>query len=289
MTGFGRGSASGENFSVNVELKTVNNRFLDVNLRLSGELQQLESRLKHLIGERLSRGRVEVNIQYDKSDEITYELNRPMIAGYLAAMKQMQEEFSLGGEPDLNVVARLPNVVVPKKDDIDPAFLEGIESALSHAIDDLEKMREKEGELLRSELHTLINGIDSRLPTIESESANVAEEYRLRLTKRIGDMIAKSESQIELDQGRLAQEVSYLADRADISEEITRLRTHLGHFRSIMADDNEVGKRLDFLTQELNREANTITSKTSNMVVKENALQIKSDIEKIREQVQNIE
>ncbi len=289
MTGFGRGSASGENFSVNVELKTVNNRFLDVNLRLSGELQQLESRLKHLIGERLSRGRVEVNIQYDKSDEITYELNRPMIAGYLAAMKQMQEEFDLGGEPDLNVVARLPNVVVPKKDDLDPAFLEGIESALSDAIDDLEKMREKEGELLRSELHTLINGIDSRLPTIESESANVAEEYRLRLTKRIGDMIAKSESQIELDQGRLAQEVSYLADRADISEEITRLRTHLGHFRSIMADDNEVGKRLDFLTQELNREANTITSKTSNMVVKENALQIKSDIEKIREQVQNIE
>ena len=174
MTGFGRGSASGENFSVNVELKTVNNRFLDVNLRLSGELQQLESRLKHLIGERLSRGRVEVNIQYDKSDEITYELNRPMIAGYLAAMKQMQEEFSLSGEPDLNVVARLPNVVVAKKDDVDPAFLEGIESALAYAIDDLQKMREKEGELLRSELHTLINGIDSRLPTIESESANVA-------------------------------------------------------------------------------------------------------------------
>ena len=289
MTGFGRGSASGENFSVNVELKTVNNRFLDVNLRLSGELQQLETRLKHLIGERLSRGRVEVNIQYDKSDEITYELNRPMIAGYLAAMKQMQEEFSLSGEPDLNVVARLPNVVVPKKDDVDPAFLTGIESALASALDDLEKMREKEGELLKTELGSLIDGIDSRLPTIESESANVAEEYRLRLTKRIGDMLAKSESQIELDQGRLAQEVSYLADRADISEEITRLRTHLGHFRSIMADDNEVGKRLDFLTQELNREANTITSKTSNMIVKENALQIKSDIEKIREQVQNIE
>ncbi|MEO5857528.1 MAG: YicC/YloC family endoribonuclease [Pyrinomonadaceae bacterium] len=289
MTGFGRGSASGDNFSVNVELKTVNNRFLDVNLRLSGELQQLETRLKHLIGERLSRGRVEVNIQYDKSAEVTYELNRPMIAGYLAAMKQMQEEFSLSGEPDLNVIARLPNVVVPKKDDLDPTFLAGIESALAAALEDLEKMREKEGELLKAELGSLIDGIDTRLPTIESESANVAEEYRLRLTKRIGDMLAKSESQIDLDQGRLAQEISYLSDRADISEEITRLRTHLGHFRSIAAEDNEVGKRLDFLTQELNREANTITSKTSNMTVKENALQIKSDIEKIREQVQNIE
>jgi uncharacterized protein (TIGR00255 family) len=289
MTGFGRGSASGENFSVTIELKTVNNRFLDVNLRLSGELQPLETRLKHLIGERLSRGRVEVNIQYDRTDEITYELNRPMISGYLAAMRQMQQEFSLTGEPDLNVIARLPNVVMPKKEDIDPKFLAGIESALSGALDDLEKMREKEGDLLKSELNALVDEIGSRLPTIESESSNVAEEYRLRLTKKIGEMLAKSESQIEMDQARLAQEIAYLADRSDISEEITRLRTHLGHFRSILEDENEVGKRLDFLTQELNREANTITSKTSNMVVKENALQIKSDIEKIREQVQNIE
>lgn len=289
MTGFGRGSASGENFSVTIELKTVNNRFLDVNLRLSGELQPLETRLKHLIGERLSRGRVEVNIQYDRTDEITYELNRPMISGYLAAMRQMQQEFSLTGEPDLNVIARLPNVVMPKKEDIDSRFLAGIESALSGALDDLEKMREKEGDLLKSELNALVDEIGSRLPTIESESSNVAEEYRLRLTKKIGEMLAKSESQVEMDQARLAQEIAYLADRSDISEEITRLRTHLGHFRSILEDENEVGKRLDFLTQELNREANTITSKTSNMVVKENALQIKSDIEKIREQVQNIE
>lgn len=289
MTGFGRGTASGENFSITVELKTVNNRFLDVNLRLSNELQPLETRVKHLIGERLSRGRVEVNVQYDRTDEITYELNRAMISGYLAAMRQMQQEFSLTGEPDLNVIARLPNVVMPKKEDMDPAFVAGIESALSAALDDLKKMREKEGELLKSELSALIHGIETRLPAIESESANVAEEYRQRLTKKIGEMLAKSESQIEMDQARLAQEIAYLADRSDISEEITRLRTHLGHFRSILEDENDVGKRLDFLTQELNREANTITSKTSNMVVKENALQIKSDIEKIREQVQNIE
>lgn len=289
MTGFGRGTASGENFSITVELKTVNNRFLDVNLRLSNELQPLETRVKHLISERLSRGRVEVNVQYDRTDEITYELNRAMISGYLAAMRQMQQEFSLTGEPDLNVIARLPNVVMPKKEDMDPAFVAGIESALSAALDDLKKMREKEGELLKSELSALVHGIETRLPAIESESANVAEEYRQRLTKKIGEMLAKSESQIEMDQARLAQEIAYLADRSDISEEITRLRTHLGHFRSILEDENDVGKRLDFLTQELNREANTITSKTSNMVVKENALQIKSDIEKIREQVQNIE
>ena len=289
MTGFGRGSVSEDNFSVSVELKTVNNRFLDVNLRLSGEMQPLEGTIKRIIGERLSRGRVEVNLQYDRTDEITYELNRPMINGYLKAMKQMQEEFTLSGEPDLNVIARLPNVVLPKKDDLKPEFTSGIETALSAALDDLQKMREKEGQLLKEELGSLINDIERRLGPIETEAAGVSEEYRQRLTKRIGEMLAKSESQIELDQGRLAQEVSYLADRSDISEEITRLRTHIDHFRTIMNEEKEVGKRLDFLTQELNREANTITSKTANMTVKENALQIKSDIEKIREQVQNIE
>ena len=289
MTGFGRGSVSEENFSVSVELKTVNNRFLDVKLRLSGEMQPLEGTIKRVIGERLSRGRVEVNLTYDRTDEITYELNRPMINGFLKAMRQMQDEFSLTGEPDLNVIARLPNVVVPKKDDMKPEFVAGIESALRAALDDLQKMREKEGQLLKAELGSLLHNIEQRLGPIESESANVSEEYRQRLTKRIGEMLAKSESQIELDQGRLAQEVSYLSDRSDISEEITRLRTHIDHFRTIMDEDKEVGKRLDFLTQELNREANTITSKTTNMTVKENALQIKSDIEKIREQVQNIE
>lgn len=289
MTGFGRGSASGENFSVSVELKTVNNRFLDVSLRLSGEMQALESRIKQVIGERLSRGRVEVNLQYDRNEEITYELNRPMIAGYLAAMKLMQDEFSLSGEPDLNVVARLPNVVQPKKEELKPEFAAGIDTALAAALDDLETMRENEGTSLKAVLNSLLTDIETRLGPIESESANVAEEYRQRLTKRIGEMLAKSESQIELDQSRLAQEIAYLSDRSDISEEIARLKTHIVHFRSIMDDDKEVGKRLDFLTQELNREANTITSKTSNMVVKENALQIKSDIEKIREQVQNIE
>ena len=289
MTGFGRGSVTENTFSVSVELKTVNNRFLDVNLRLSGEMQPLEGTIKHIIGERLSRGRVEVNLTYDRTDEITYELNRPMIAGYLKAMRQMQDEFSLSGEPDINVIARLPNVVMPKKDDLKPEFVAGVEKAFRAALDDLEKMRNEEGRLLKEELTSLINDIEKRLGPIETESGSVSEEYRQRLTKRIGEMLAKSESQIELDQGRLAQEVAYLSDRSDISEEIARLRTHIDHFRTIMNDDNEVGKRLDFLTQELNREANTITSKTTNMTVKENALQIKSDIEKIREQVQNIE
>lgn len=289
MTGFGRGVINDETFAVTVELKTVNNRFLDVSLRLSGELASLESTVKRQIGNRLSRGRIEVNLSYERTTEINYELNRPMIAGYLAAMKQMQEDYSLSGEPDLNVIARLPNVLLPKKDDLSDEFVVGVEKAVNFALDDLEKMRENEGEMLKNELNFRLSEIENRLPAIETESGNVAEEYRVRLTKKVSDFLAKSDSQIEIDQGRLAQEVAFLADRSDISEEIQRLKSHIEQFRQIMNDEKDVGKRLDFLTQELNREANTIASKTNNLIVKENALAIKSEIEKIREQVQNVE
>ena len=289
MTGFGRGAVTENNFSVSVELKTVNNRFLDISLRLSSEMQPLETEIKRLISSRLSRGRVDVNLQYERIEEVEYELNRPMIAGYLAAMKKMQDEFGLAGEPDLNVVARLPNIMQPRKEDVSEAFSFGVAAAVATAIEDLEKMRSSEGEMLKTELSERLDAIERRLPMIESEAASITEEYRQRLSKRIGDMLAKSDSQIEIDQGRLAQEIAYLSDRADISEEIARLKTHIEHFRNIMDEEKEVGKRLDFLTQELNREANTITSKTNNMIVKENALAIKSEIEKIREQVQNVE
>lgn len=289
MTGFGRGAASDDKFSISVELKTVNNRFLDVNMRLPGELQLLEPVIKKMITNRLARGRVEVNLQYDRNQDAEFELNRPLIRGFLSAMKEMQGEFDLSGEPDLNVIARLPNVVSTKKEEPSDGFLAAVESAFATAIDDLDGMRSKEGDLLAFELSAIIDTIEARLPAIESESATVADEYRARLMKRLDEILTRSESQIEVDQGRLAQEVAYLADRVDISEEITRLRTHIEHFRGIMSDEKDVGKRLDFLTQELNREANTIASKTNNMVVKENALAIKSEIEKIREQVQNIE
>src|SRR5687767_6361623 len=151
MTGFGRGAVTENNFSISVELKTVNNRFLDINLRLSNEMQQLEPEIKRLINSRLSRGRVEVNLQYERVDEVTYELNRPIIAGYLAAMKKMRDEFELSGEPDINVIAKLPNVMVPKKDDVSEAFAFGVAAAVTTAIEDLEKMRSTEGEMLKAE------------------------------------------------------------------------------------------------------------------------------------------
>jgi uncharacterized protein (TIGR00255 family) len=289
MTGFGRGAFVGQDFAVTVELKTVNNRFLDVNLRLSQELSQLEATIKRQIGNRLSRGRVDVNLTYERASEVSYELNRPLISGYLGALKQLQEEFSLTGEPDLNMIARLPSVLQPKKDDIGEEFIVGVEKAVDAALDDLEKMRENEGEMLKTELNFRLGEIEDKLPGIEGEAATVTEEYQTRLMKRISDILAKTSVEIEIDQARLAQEAAFLADRGDISEEITRLKIHIDQYRKIMDEDKEVGKRLDFLTQELNREANTIASKTNNMNIKEASLAIKSAVEKIREQVQNVE
>ena len=289
MTGFGRGAFMGQDFAVTVELKTVNNRFLDVNLRLSQELNQLEATIKRQIGNRLSRGRVDVNLTYERAAEVSYELNRPLISGYLAALKQLQEDFSLTGEPDLNMIARLPSVLQPKKDDIGEEFIVGVEKAVDSALNDLEKMRENEGEMLKNELNFRLKEIEDKLPGIESEAATVTEEYQTRLMKRISDILAKTGAEIEIDQARLAQEAAFLADRGDISEEITRLKIHIDQYRKIMDEDKEVGKRLDFLTQELNREANTIASKTNNMNIKEASLAIKSAVEKIREQVQNVE
>jgi len=289
MTGFGRGAVSEENFAVSVEIKTVNNRFLDLNLRLASDLQSLEGNLKRLIQTRLSRGRVDVFVNTERMSDVVYELNRPLIAGYLSALKQLQEEFGLVGEPDLNVIARLPNSLQTKADDLSEDFAGGVEEAVKLALDELEQMREVEGESLKNDLYHLLSEIEKHLPKIEAESEAVAEEYLQRLTKRIDNLLSKSDSQIEIDQARLAQEVAYLADKSDIAEEITRLKSHIEQFRGIMNEEKEVGKRLDFLTQELNREANTISSKTNNLIVKESALQIKSAIEKIREQVQNVE
>jgi uncharacterized protein (TIGR00255 family) len=234
MTGFGRGAAVGDNFAVNVEIKTVNNRHLDLNLRMANELQSLESNLKRAIQNRLSRGRVDVFINTERTKEIAYELNRPLISGYLSALKEMQDEFQLSGEPDLNLIARLPNALQTKAEDASEIFTNAVETAVSQALDELETMRTTEGASLKNELSGRLSEIENRLPIIEDKSATVFEEYSQRLTKRIENLLAKTETQIEIDKARLAQEIAYLADKSDISEEITRLKSHIEQFRAIM-------------------------------------------------------
>ncbi len=289
MTGYGKAMVAGDDFSVSVDLKTVNNRFLDIHLRVGSELASLEPGVKKRITSRLTRGRVDVTISLDRTAQMVYELNRPLIAGYVNALKQLQADFQIGGELDINVLARIPGALQPARNGIDDRVITAVDQAVDQALDELEKMREQEGEALKAELHERVQKIESLVPTIEAAAAGLAEAYRVRLQKRIGELLNRGGQVVEIDPARLAQEVAYLADRSDVSEEMVRLRSHLTQFQEALNGPGEAGKMLDFLLQELNREANTTLSKSTDLVIKEAGLAIKAEVEKLREQVQNVE
>jgi uncharacterized protein (TIGR00255 family) len=289
MTGYGRGSATGDNFAVAVEIKTVNNRYLDIHLRLNQELSALEVPVKRRIGARLSRGRVDVNITLERIGEVAYEVNRPLLTGYINALRSIQEEYDLPGQLDVSLLARVPGALQPARDGLEQVAIDGVDRAVDAALDDLERMRESEGAALTDEMRVRIARIETEVPIIEAAAAGLVDAYRTRLQKRISELVTRGGQAIELDAGRLAQEVAYLADRSDITEELTRLRSHLDQFREALEQRGEVGKRLDFLLQELNREANTVLAKSTAISIKDAALAIKGEVEKLREQVQNVE
>jgi uncharacterized protein (TIGR00255 family) len=289
MTGYGKGMVNGDDFSVSVDLKTVNNRFLDIHLRVGTDLAALESAIKRRISARLSRGRVDVSVSLERTAQIDYELNRPLISGYVQALKEMQQDFQIGGELDINALARIPGALQPARNGIDERMVAALDEAVDQALDELEKMRKQEGEALRTELRERVQRIESLVPTIENAAAGLADAYRLRLQKRIGELLNRGGQIVEVDPARLAQEVAYLADRSDVSEEMVRLRSHLSQFQEALDSDGETGKMLDFLLQELNREANTTLSKSTDLAIKEAGLAIKAEVEKLREQVQNVE
>jgi uncharacterized protein (TIGR00255 family) len=289
MTGYGKAMVAGDDFSVSVDLKTVNNRFLDIHLRVGSELAALEPGIKKRITSRLTRGRVDVTISLERSAQMVYELNRPLIAGYVNALKQLQQDFDIAGELDINVLARIPGALQPARNGIDERIVGAVDEAVDQALAELERMREQEGETLKAELRERVNKIESVVPTIESAAAGLAEAYRVRLQKRIGELLNRGGQVVEIDPARLAQEVAYLADRSDVSEEMVRLRSHLAQFQEALDAPGEAGKMLDFLLQELNREANTTLSKSTDLVIKEAGLAIKAEVEKLREQVQNVE
>jgi uncharacterized protein (TIGR00255 family) len=274
MTGYGKGTVAGDDFSVSVDLKTVNNRFLDIHLRAGSELAALEPVIKKRI---------------ERTTQLAYELNRPLIAGYINALKQLQQDFNIGGELDINLLARIPGALQPARNGIDERTTTALHAALDHALDELEKMREQEGATLKLELRDRVQKIEALVPTIEAAADGLAESYRQRLQKRIGELLNRGGQVVELDPARLAQEVAYLADRSDVSEEMVRLRSHLTQFQEALDAPGEAGKMLDFLLQELNREANTTLSKSTDLTIKEAGLAIKAEVEKLREQVQNVE
>src|SRR5258705_7033026 len=174
MTGYGRGTVTGDDFSVSVDLKTVNNRFLDIHLRVGSELSSVEPAIKRRISTRLSRGRVDVTINFERTAQIDYELNRPLIAGYVDALKQMQRDFNIAGERDINVIARIPGALQPARNGIDERITGALERALDQDLDELERMREQEGEALKKELRERVKKIETLVPIIEASATGLA-------------------------------------------------------------------------------------------------------------------
>ena len=290
MTGFGRGSASGDGFVVGVEIKSVNNRYLDVHLRAPQELTSMEMDIRKRVNARLSRGRVDLNISFDRTGEAaTYEINQAVVAAYVDALREIQRQFNLTGDIDVSAIARLPGALSSPRNELTEAMVAGIDNAIDKALDHLEQMREMEGASLANEMRSRLQKIQQTIPKIEASATGLTEAYQQRLQKRIIELASRGGQSIELDPSRLAQEVAYLADRSDITEELARLKSHVEQFREAIESEEEVGKRLDFLLQELNREANTVLSKSTDISIKEAALAIKAEVEKLREQVQNVE
>ena len=290
MTGFGRGAASGDGFAVGVEIKTVNNRYLDIHLRAPQELNAIEMEIRKRVKSRLSRGRVDLNISFDRTaSEATYQINQSVVSAYVDALREIQRQFNLSSDIDVTSIARLPGALSSPRDELNQEIVTAIESAIDQALESLEQMRGAEGAALAEEMRSRLSKIMAAIPTIEFAADGLIESYRQRLHKRIAELLAREGQTIEVDTARLAQEVAYLADRSDITEELARLKSHVDQFREAIDSDGEVGKRLDFLLQEFNREANTVLSKSTEIPIKEAALAIKAEVEKLREQVQNVE
>ena len=290
MTGFGRGSATGDGFAVGVEIKTVNNRYLDIHVRGPQELASLEMDIRKRVNARLSRGRVDLNVNFDRTgDAASYQINQSVVAAYVDALREIQHQFNLSGDIDVSAIARLPGALSSPRNELTSEMVSGIKSAIDQALDNLEQMRNVEGQSLATEMRNRLQTVQQKIPLIESAAAGLVDAYQQRLQKRISELTSRSGQPIELDPTRLAQEVAYLADRSDITEELARLRSHVEQFREAIDSHEEVGKRLDFLLQELNREANTVLSKSTEISIKEAALAIKAEVEKLREQVQNVE
>jgi uncharacterized protein (TIGR00255 family) len=287
MTGYGQGKAQAEEFRVRVEIRSVNNRFLDIHTRLPQELASLEVAIKKQIQAALKRGRVDLTVGIDQSKAATFEINRPLVSGYLKALADLKLEFGLRDDPSLELVAKLPGALQATQDSgqLEKPLIEGVTTAVAEALETLVQMRTAEGQELAREINDRLERIESQLPAIETEAVKLPAIYREKLARRLEELIPAG----QIDETRLAQESVILADRSDISEEIARLKSHVGQMRAVVLSGDEAGKRLDFLLQEMNREANTILSKSSDLTISDAAIVIKTEVEKLREQAQNVE
>jgi len=288
MTGYGKGSASSDGREMTVELKSVNHRYLDVGMRLPRHLSFLEDPIRSALTNRLSRGHVDVFVNYRnlRSDARTVEIDAPLLSAFVAAARQANETLGLRDDLSLTAALRLPDVSNVRETDEDTdAVLSLLNSAINNAIDAILVMREQEGDRLRVYLDRCNDTVESLTEQIAKRAPIVVNEYRAKLDERIAILLGN----VEVDRARLATEVALFADKASIDEEITRLHSHIVQMRILLTDKEPAGRKLDFVVQEMNREFNTIGSKANDGELTKLVLTGKAEIEKIREQVQNIE
>jgi uncharacterized protein (TIGR00255 family) len=295
MTGFARVSGRISDFlSWNLSLKSVNHRFLDLHMRIPAGAEPLEMRLRRLLKEKVLRGHLEVTLTVERGLRPSAHFDRDLLQGYISAFRTAAAESDLAQEPDLNAIFRLPGVLTGETHFTDQeveALDEDVAKQVGPLVDALNRMRAQEGAALAVDLNATMERLDAAVAQVANLRQDVQKAYFERINQRIGALLNGNGP---IDRDRVLQEAAMLAERSDVEEEITRLRTHIQHFRSLLLAGGEMGKKLDFLLQEMNREANTLLSKTGGVSgngqrITDLGLGMKSEIEKAREQVQNLE
>jgi uncharacterized protein (TIGR00255 family) len=294
MTGYSRVEDEEAGFGLLVGIRSTNHRFLDPQLRLPSSLDALEPVVRRLLKEQVTRGHVEISISLTRGGSTELQLDRKLLAAYVATYDVLRREFGTAAEPDVMELLRVPGLVVSGSGDLSSdefaRIRQVLERALLQALQKLNEMRTREGESLERDLLARLARLEELRTGISKLAEKAPQYYQKRVESRVRDLAGS----VELDSGRLAQEVAYLASRSDVAEELTRFQSHLDQLRQLLAESSEIGKKLDFLLQEMNREANTLLSKTTDVPeigieITRQAIEMKTEIEKLREQAQNIE
>lgn len=293
MTGYAQAQSTGHGWTIRVSVRSVNHRFLDLHLRLPEGFEALEPRMRQMVRERVRRGHVDATLRYELTGPAAVGVNHLLAASYVEAANALREKFGIRAEPDLAAILRLPGVIGPPAASLDQdlAQMEALAGeCLGEALDRLDRMREQEAEALREEMAIHLRQVAGLTEQVQALAERARPAFARRLEARVKDLLGDT----ALDPARIVQEASLAAERSDVSEELARLASHVKQFESLLSGAADVGKKLDFLLQEMQREANTLLSKTpgseaEGLQITQLGLEIKSEIEKIREQVQNIE
>ena len=293
MTGYAQAHATESGFGLRVSVRSVNHRFLDLHLRVPEGFEPLEPRIRQIVRERVRRGHLDVTLRYELAGPAAVAVNQEVAAAYLRAVSDLRTQFGMTTEPDLASILRLPGVIGTPAASLDDeiARLESVVArCLTEALDNLDHMRELEAGALRDDMSARLVSIAGLAARVQVLAERARPAFARRLELRLKELLGE----VSIDPARLAQEAALAAERSDVSEELARLASHVHQFESLLAGASDVGKKLDFLLQEMQREANTLLSKTpgneaESIEITTLALEIKSEIEKLREQVQNIE